>query len=121
MDIKQVGDRFHLLKGLTDAAKKFTTRLLSVNFIPPAEASHYDGKPTGDYWDKPIKKDSPTAEHNANVEKKRKVVEQVQELRKQGFNKAEIARRVGINRATVFKRYQAGYRGSKKRDSVRLQ
>lgn len=103
MDIGQVSDRFHLLKGLTDAAKKFITRLLSVNFILPTEASHYDGKPTGDYWDKPIKEDLPTTEHNANVQKKMKVVEHVRELRKQGFNKGEIARLAGINRATVAK------------------
>lgn len=103
MDIQQVSDRFHLLKGLTDAAKKFITRLLAVKFMLPTEASHYDGKPTGDYWDKPIKEDFPTAEHNANVEKKMKVVEQVRELRKQGFNKGEIAGLVGINRATVAK------------------
>ena len=103
MDIQQVSDRFHLLKGLTDAAKKFISRLLAGNFMLPTEASHYDGKPTGDYWDKPIKEDSPTAEHNANVEKKMKVVEQVRELRKQGFNKGEIAGRVGIHRTTVAK------------------
>lgn len=77
--------------------------MLSVNFILPTEASHYDGKPGGDYWDKPIKEDSPTTEHNANVQKKMKVVEQVRELRKQGFNKGEIARLAGINSATVAK------------------
>ena len=103
MDIQQVSDRFHLLKGLTDAAKKFISRLLSATFTLPTEASHYDGKLTGDYWDKPIKEDSPTAEHNTNVEKKMKVVKQVRELRKQGFNKGEIAGLVGINRATVAK------------------
>ena len=69
----------------------------------PTEASHHDGKPTGDYWDKPMKGDCPTAEHSANVEKKMKVVEQVRKLRKQGFNKGEVAGRVGINRATVAK------------------
>ena len=103
MDIQQVSDRFHLLKGLTDAAKKFISRLLSAAFTLPTEASHYDGKLTGDYWDKPIKEDSPTAEHNANVEKKMKVVKQVRELRKQGLNKGEIAGLAGINRATVAK------------------
>ena len=103
MDIQQVSDRFHLLKGLTDAAKKFISRLLSANFMLPTEASHYDGKLTGDYWDKPIKEDSPTAKHNANVEKKMKVVKQVRELRKQGFNKGEIAGLAGISRATVAK------------------
>ncbi len=79
------------------------TRFLAVNFMLPIEASYYDGKPTGDYWDKPIKEDSPTAEHNANVEKKMKVVEQVWELRKQRFNKGGVAGLVGISRATVTK------------------
>lgn len=101
MDIKQVSDRFHLLKGLTDAAKKFISRLLAANFTLPTEASHYDGKPAGDYWDKPVKEDAPTAEHNANVEKKKKMVERVRELRKQGFNRGEIAGMVGIHRTTV--------------------
>lgn len=101
MDIKQVSDRFHLLKGLTDAAKKFISRLLAANFTLPTEASHYEGKPAGDYWDKPAKEDAPTAEHNANVEKKKKVVGRVRELRKQGFNNGEIAGMVGINRTTV--------------------
>ncbi len=103
MPIQQVSDRFHLLKGLTDAAKKFMSRLLAAKFILPTQASHDDGSSTGDYWDKPIKEDVPTAEHNANVEKKKKVVEQVRQLRKQGFNNGEIAGLVGINRATVAK------------------
>ncbi|MCM1201261.1 MAG: transposase [Bacteroides fragilis] len=101
--IQQVSDRFHLLKGLTDAAKKFLQRLLSANFMLPTEASHYDGKPAGDYWDKPIKEDLPAKEHNVNVKKKMNTVEKVRELRKQGLNKSEIARTVGINRATVAK------------------
>lgn len=103
MHIQQVSDRFHLLKGLTDAAKKFILRLLAVNFILPTEASHYDGRSTGDYWNKPVKEDLPTVEHNANVTKKRKVVERVRELRKQGFNNTEIAVQVGIHRVTVAK------------------
>lgn len=103
MHIEQVSDRFHLLKGLTDAAKKFLQRLLAANFMLPTEASHYGGKPTGDYWDKPIREDLPTAEHNANVAKKMRVIDQVRELRKQGFNKGEVAEKVGINRGTVAK------------------
>lgn len=103
MDIQQVSDRFHLLKGLTDAAKKFITRFLAVNFMLPTEASHYDGKPTGDYWDKPIQEDASAREHNANVEKKINMVKQVRGLKKQGVSKREIARLVGINRATVAK------------------
>lgn len=101
--LHQISDRFHLLKGITDAAKKFLSRLLAANFILPTEASHYDEKPTGDYWDKPVKEDAPATEHNVNVKKKMKTVEQVRELGKQGFNKSEIARIVGINWATVAK------------------
>lgn len=74
-----------------------------VNFMLPTEAFHYEGKPTGDYWDKLIKEDFPTTEYNANVEKKVKVVKQVRKLRKQGFNKGEIGGLAGINRATVVK------------------
>ena len=77
--IQQISDRFHLL------------------------ASQYDGTPMGNYWDKPVKEDLPAAEHNANVTKKMKVVEQVRKLREQGFNKVEIAGIVGIDRRTVTK------------------
>lgn len=101
--IQQISDRFHLLKGLTDAAKKFITRLLVANFVLPRVASQYDGTPMGNYWDKPVKEDLPAAEHNANVTKKMKVVEQVRKLREQGFNKVEIAGIVGIDRRTVTK------------------
>lgn len=34
MDIQQVSDRFHLLKGLTDAAKKFISRLAGKLYAP---------------------------------------------------------------------------------------
>ena len=110
--IQQVSDRFHLLKGLTDAAKKFLQRLLSANFILPTEASHYEGKPTGDYWDKPVKEDLPTVLHNANAAKKKKTVEQVRELRRQGFNKGEIAEKAGISRVTVAKYLKEDFKPS---------
>ena len=101
--LQQVSDRFHLVKGLTDAAKKFLPRLLAANFILPTEAPHHDGKPAGDYWDKPAKEDAPAAGHNANVKKKMKTVEQVREFGEQGLDKSEIARIVGINRVTAAK------------------
>lgn len=37
--IVQISDRFHLLKGFTDAAKKFLTRFLSANFRLPQKGS----------------------------------------------------------------------------------
>lgn len=41
--IVQISDRFHLLKGLTDASKKYITGLVTANFGVTASASHYDG------------------------------------------------------------------------------
>ena len=71
--IIQVSDRFHLLKGLTDAAKKVITSLVAANIGVPVSASHYEGKVTADYWEKEIEKqDFPTREHRVNCEKKEK-------------------------------------------------
>ena len=45
-NIIQISDRFHLLKGLTDAAKTVITSLVAANIGIPVSASHYDGKET---------------------------------------------------------------------------
>ena len=71
--IIQISDRFHLLKGLTDAAKSVMTSLVAANIGILVPASHYDGKGTEDYWEKePKKEDFPAREHNAAYEKKEK-------------------------------------------------
>lgn len=103
-DIIQISDRFHLLKGLTDAAKKYITKLLSANIGIPVSASHYEGKQTTDYWDKVIKEDSITTAHNEAVAKKTELVKRVRELADGGATCAAIARETGISRVTV-KRY----------------
>lgn len=105
--IAQISDRFHLLKGLTDAAKKVITSLIAANIGIPVSASHYEGKETTDYWDKEIKKqDFPTREHNVNYEKKKKAVEKVLELTSQGWKRSKIATELGISYSTV-KMYQS--------------
>lgn len=53
--IVQISDRFHLLKGLTDAAEKVIISLVSANIGIPVSASHYEGKETAGYWEKEIK------------------------------------------------------------------
>lgn len=108
--IIQISDRFHLLKGLTDAAKKVIASLVAANIGIPMSASHYEGKATADYWEKEIKQqDFPTREHIVNCEKKKKVMEKVLELTSQGMTREEIAREAGISYSTV-KRYQtAGF------------
>lgn len=50
--IIQVSDRFHLLKGLTDAAKRVITSHVTSNIGVPVSASHYEGTETADYWGK---------------------------------------------------------------------
>lgn len=105
--IIQISDRFHLLKGLTDAAKGVITSLVAANIGLPVSASHYEGKETSDYWEKESKKeDFPTREHNAGYEKKKKTIEKVLELTGQGWTRTEIAAEVGISYATV-RRYQS--------------
>ena len=104
--IIQISDRFHLLKGLTDAARKHITSVLEANIGIPVSASHYENVETVDYWDKEQKDDFPTREHNANHEKKKKLVEKVKELTKAGKKRSEIAKEVGISYSTV-KRYQS--------------
>lgn len=51
-NIIRISDRFHLLKGLTDATKTVITSLVAANIGIPVSASHYDGKETADYWEK---------------------------------------------------------------------
>ena len=105
--IIQISDRFHLLKGLTDAAKSVMTSLVAANIGLPVPASHYEGKGTEDYWEKESKKeDFPTREHNVVYEKKKKAVEKVRELTEQGWTWKESAAEVGICSATV-RRYQS--------------
>ena len=105
--IIQVSDRFHLLKGLTDAAKSVLTSLVAANIGLPVSASHYEGKETTDYWEKEAgKEDLPTREHNASYERKKKAVEKVRELTRQGWTRKEIAAETGISVATV-RRYQS--------------
>ena len=107
--IRQVSDRFHLLKGYTDAAKKFLTRLLAANFALPTEASHYNGTEAADYWEKAVQDDFTTKEHNASLEKKLSIVKRVRELHKTGLNNGEAAREAGINRVTVAKYLKPDY------------
>jgi transposase len=105
-NIVQISDRFHLIKGLTDAAKKHITSIMNANVGIPVEGSHYDGNQTEIYWIRSTKEDFPTKRHNENYEKKVKTVERVRELSQQGKTRVQISEEVGISYATV-KRYQS--------------
>ena len=105
-NIIQISDRFHLLKGMTDAAKMLITSLVAANIGITVSASHYEGKETTDYWEKDFgREDFPTRKHNVNCEKKKRVVEKVLELTKQGWTRTKIAEEIGISYTTV-RRYQ---------------
>lgn len=106
-NIIQISDRFHLLKGLTDAAKAVITSLVAANIGIPVSASDYEGKETTDYWEKEsAREDFPTREHNVNCEKKKRMIEKVLELTGQGWTRARIAEETGISYTTV-RRYQS--------------
>ena len=105
--IIQVSDRFHLLKGLTDAAKRVITSHVTSNIGVPVSASHYEGTETADYCGKETgKEDFPTREHNERYQKKKKMVEKVLELTAQEWKRTEIASELGITTSTV-RRYQS--------------
>lgn len=54
--IIQISDRFHLLKGLTDAAKSVMTSLVTANIGLPVSASHYEGERDGRLLGKRVQK-----------------------------------------------------------------
>lgn len=105
-DILQISDRFHLLKGLTEACKTVIQELFSVNIaitkssVTENDISEYNSS----YWEKKPKKDAPEKEHDKKVEKKRKLVQQVRELSGKGLHISDIAKETGISYSTV-KRY----------------
>jgi transposase len=75
--ITQISDRFHLLKGLTDAAKKYITSYFKANIGLPVSSSHYDGTKTSFYWTKDTGNvDILTRQHICTSEKKLKLVEE---------------------------------------------
>jgi hypothetical protein len=99
----QVSDRFHLVKNLTDAAKQHISKLLGANFrIPAAKGEAGSG---GGYFEKPEPHgaDLPTRLHAASTERKRAVVENARRLAAQGAAASDIAKELGIDRATAGK------------------
>ena len=112
-EIMQVSDRFHLLKGLTEACKCVIRSLFQPNIaiernepdVPP-EPSEYNST----YWEKGIKKDAAEKTHEKNIAKKEAMVKLVRSLDGQGLKISEIARQTGLDRATVKKYIQKDYR-----------
>jgi len=100
--IIQISDRFHLLKGLTDAAKKFITGYFKANIGLLASNSHYDGIKTSFYWKKDTGNiDIPAKRHMSAKERKTRLAEEARGLKETGHSNVKIAKCLGINALTV--------------------
>ena len=96
----QVNDRFHILKGLTDAARQYISSFLPQRIAVPSDAT------VSSYWLKPPQKeaDLPERIHNATKQKRADCVRRVRELAAQGFNQQEIRQMTG-HVSTTIKKY----------------
>ena len=95
----QVNDRFHLLKGLTDAAQQYIRGLLPQRIVIPSD------KIQADYWQKPPHKetDLPERIHEASTAKRAVNVERCRELAAQGLSIQDIVKITGHVYTTVKK------------------
>ncbi|MCM1121589.1 MAG: ISL3 family transposase [Eubacterium sp.] len=110
--IMQVSDRFHLLKGLTEASKCVIQGLFKANIAikkPEADVLQGPSEYNSTYWEKPVKEDAAEKRHQRNLAKKKEVVNQVRELDRQGLKVSETAKKSGLCRATVEKYIQKDY------------
>ncbi len=99
----QISDRFHLIKNLTDAAKKYITKILKANFRILTPSSHSSGEEKAEYWQKKAAVDFTIKEHEKNVAKKMELVMQVRQLKEKGYSQQAIAIEKGISHTTVKK------------------
>jgi len=98
----QVSDRFHLVKGLTEAARKYVIGLIA----PRIRIESTSAKEDGGYWEKPPLRetDLPQRLHNATTERRAAAVQRIRELAAQGLNIHRISKETGLCWRTV-KRY----------------
>ena len=103
-NITQISDRFHLLKGLTDAAKKYIMGHFKANIGIPVSGSHYDGIKTALYWTIDTGHvDLHAKRHISATERKMKLVKEARMLYKEGMAPGEIAERMALTAITVKK------------------
>lgn len=93
----QVSDRFHIFKGLTDAARQFILRLV------PQRIAIASNTPVSSYWQKEAHADLPERLHNASTQKRTAAVQKVRELEKSGLSMVQISTITGYSRATIRK------------------
>ena len=103
----QISDRFHLLKGLTDAAKLYITGIITTRIRIDSDKE----TETGVYWDKKgnSETDLPERLHNATIEKRTEKMNRVRELAAQGLTLIDIAKETGHSYATIKKYLEEGF------------
>lgn len=104
-EITQVSDRFHLVKGLTEAAKAALEQAVPVNIGLSGEGAETDCG----YWDKEAKETLAEREHQKTLKKKAEAVEKVRELRATGLSKLAVSKETGLSYRTVTKYLNPDY------------
>jgi len=106
-DAMQVSDRFHLLKGLTDAAKAYIFGIIATRIRIESDKETVQSS----YWEKKGRNetDLPERVHNANTEKRIAKVNRVRELAAQGLTICDIMKETGHNYNTVKKYINEGF------------
>ena len=97
----QVSDRFHLLKGLTDAARQYISGIIATRIRIESDRETDQGV----YWEKKGRNetDLPERIHNATTEKRMAKVQRVRELAAQGLTIVNIVKETGHAYGTVKK------------------
>ena len=97
----QVSDRFHLIKGLTDAARQYITGIIASRIRIEADAP----KEIEYYWKNPWynKPDLSQRCHNATTEKKIAAIQRVLLLAAQGLNIHRISKETGLSWSSIKK------------------
>jgi len=95
----QVCDRFHIFKGLTDAARQFVSSIVGQRIAVPSDVA------PNSYWQKQprTETDLPERLHNATTVKRAASVQEVRDLAGKGLNQKQIRELTGHASRTVNK------------------
>ena len=97
----QVSDRFHLVKGLTDAARQYITGIIASRIRIESDQEMKQAA----YWGKKGRSetDLPERLHNTTTEKRTAAVQRVRELAVRGLKVGDIVKETGHSYVTVKK------------------
>jgi transposase len=103
----QVSDRFHLVKGLTDAARQYIKGLIASRIRIESDTE----KESGGYWEKQGRSetDLPERLHQAATTRKAAAVQRVRALAAQGLAVGKIVEETGHSYKTVNKYLDEGF------------